>query len=184
MKGPGFYRDFFMDYGEGDVYIKSSAMLLFSCLIVAINNFSADTTKKEPARPANTKESSKVISVDSEDGFYCGFTEAWPSFPGGEEALTAYLKKNVKYPVAALNAKMSGTIFMQFIVSQEGIIREVHPLGPYKGYGMEAEAIRVVCNMPKWKPARMEGRPTDVLFNLPIRFVYPPQKANKKSSPH
>lgn len=147
-------------------------MLLLSCLLTALTVFPADTSKKVLVKTADAK-----ANADIEDGFYCGFTEAWPSFPGGEEALINYLKKNIKYPAAALKGKVSGTIFVQFTVSKDGVIREVHPLGPYKGYGMEAEAIRVICNMPKWKPARIGSKPVDVLFNIPIRFILPKQKS-------
>jgi TonB family protein len=161
-----------MDYGGAGVYIKSSAMLLVTCLIAAMTAFPADTAKKRSAKVPATKDNNLVISPDREDIITC-FPEDVPVFPGGEKALVAYLKKNIKYPAAALKAGVSGTVFVQFTVKKTGHVCKVHPLGPYKGYGMEAEAIRVICNMPKWKPAKMDGKYTDVLFHIPIRFILP-----------
>ena len=35
----------------------------------------------------------------------------------------------------------------------------------------DAEAIRVVKKMPKWKPGKQMGKPVRCYFNLPIRFT-------------
>ncbi|MGO4288566.1 TonB family protein [Chitinophaga sp. RAB17] len=143
-------------------------MLLLSCLLAVMTAFPADTAK--------TPAADKPVVSDREDIIPCFLEEPAPTFPGGEEALATYLKKNLKYPAAALKAQVGGTIFVQFIVDQTGLIRNVRTIGPYKGYGMEAEAVRVVSKMPKWKPVNMVGKYSEVLLHLPIRFVYPPHK--------
>lgn len=143
----------------------------FSCLLTAFAIFSSDTTY--PVVQKNIPEKQPTIVMPSTDEDMLFFEEEMPIFPGGEKALESYLKKNTKYPAAALKAKVERTVFIQFTVDKTGLIRNVHPVGRYKGYGMEAEAIRVVCRMPKWKPAKMGGKFVDVLFNLPIRFSMP-----------
>jgi protein TonB len=115
-------------------------------------------------KPVEAPDTEQVISCPVED---------MPTFPGGEAALKQYLDKHIKYPAAALKANVGGTVFIQFTVDKTGLIREAHPVGRYKGYGMEAEALRVLCMMPKWKPGKQGGKYVDVLFNLPIRFETP-----------
>ncbi|MBO9727586.1 MAG: TonB family protein [Chitinophaga sp.] len=131
-----------------------------------------------------TPVANRNIAV-KEDAFICGLEEEMPSFPGGEEQLVKYLEKNIKYPTAALKASISGTVFIQFTIGPTGIIHNVHPVGASpKGYGLEAEAIRVVKSMPKWKPARRDGKAVEVLFNLPVRFTLTePIDRHKKISP-
>lgn len=91
------------------------------------------------------------------------------SFVGGLEALGVYLDKNLKYPAAARRANVSGTVYVQFVVSADGDIREPK-IHKGIGFGCDEEALRVVLNMPKWNPGRQNGKPVAVQFNLPIRF--------------
>jgi protein TonB len=39
------------------------------------------------------------------------------------------------------------------------------------GGGCDEEAVRVVENMPKWKPGMQRGKPVRVSFNLPVKFT-------------
>ena len=49
--------------------------------------------------------------------------------------------------------------------------------GSYLEKSLEAEALRVVSSMPKWKPGTTDGKPVDVQFNLPIVFRLPKESA-------
>lgn len=98
------------------------------------------------------------------------FVEMMPQFPGGEEALFKYLKRNLNYPRMAQENGVDGTIYVQFIVSKTGIISEVKTVGAPKGAGLEEEAMRVVRKMPSWRPGKQNGKYVTVVFNLPIRF--------------
>lgn len=99
------------------------------------------------------------------------FVENPPTFPGGEEALQKYLRKNVRYPHMASENGISGTVFVTFVVDSEGKIKDVKTVGAKKGGGLEEEAVRVVKGMPDWKPGKQNGRNVSVQFNLPIRFT-------------
>ncbi|HEY9258965.1 M56 family metallopeptidase [Chitinophaga sp.] len=94
-----------------------------------------------------------------------------PTFPGGEEALAKYLSKSIRYPRAAQEKNTSGTVFIQYIINNDGTIRDVKSVGAIKGNGLEEEGIRVVKNMPVWKPGKQNGRFVAVQYNLPIRFT-------------
>ncbi len=97
------------------------------------------------------------------------FVEQMPSFPGGEQALQEYLYKNIRYPAAARENGIEGTVVLQFVVGSDGAISEIKVLRDVKG-GCTDEAIRVVKNMPKWTAGKQNGVAVPVFFNLPVTF--------------
>jgi len=96
--------------------------------------------------------------------------EEMPSFPGGEAALMKYLGQNIKYPAIAKDAGIQGTVYVTFVVNESGDVKDVRVLRSIGG-GCDEEAIRVVENMPKWKPGKQRGKSVKVQYNLPIRFT-------------
>ncbi len=96
--------------------------------------------------------------------------EEQPGFPGGEAALMEFLGKNITYPPMARESGIQGTVFVTFVVEPDGSVTNVKILRGIGG-GCDEEAIRVVKNMPKWKPGKQRGKPVRVQFNLPIRFI-------------
>lgn len=102
------------------------------------------------------------------------FVEQPPTFPGGDEELNKFLSSNIRYPKEAVEKKIGGTVFVSFIVTDEGQVTDVRSVGAKKGGGLEEEAVRVVKAMPNWKPGRQNNREVSVQFNLPIRFTLAP----------
>jgi protein TonB len=96
--------------------------------------------------------------------------EKMPEFPGGVEALFAYLGNNIKYPSMAKDANIHGKVYITFVVNRYGGISDVKVLRGIGG-GCDEEAIRVVESMPKWKPGKQRGKPVKVQYNLPINFI-------------
>ncbi|WP_198174818.1 TonB family protein [Spirosoma arboris] len=95
--------------------------------------------------------------------------EKQPEFPGGMRALGQYLNQNLRYPSEALQNKISGRVFVQFVVSTTGSIRDLRILKGI-GSGCDEEAVRVVSQMPKWVPGKQNGKTVAVQYNLPIQF--------------
>jgi TonB family protein len=116
------------------------------------------------------QEDDIVIKPSSKEEIFTS-VEQPPTFPGGEEALAKYLSSSIRYPRAAQEKNTSGTVFIQYIINDDGTIRDVKTVGAPKGNGLEEEGIRVVKNMPRWNPGKQNGRAVTVQFNLPIRFV-------------
>ncbi len=96
--------------------------------------------------------------------------EQMPEFPGGIGALDQYLMRNLRYPQRAKQANVSGQVFVQFVVTETGEIRELRILKGI-GFGCDEEAVRVVSQMPNWKPGEQNGKPISVQYNLPIQFI-------------
>lgn len=95
--------------------------------------------------------------------------EKMPEFPGGNAALNAYLKKNIKYPQICRENNIQGRVLIQFIVNKDGSIVEpevVKSVNPY----LDNEAIRVISAMPKWTPGEQRGKTVRVKFTVPVNF--------------
>jgi TonB family protein len=99
-----------------------------------------------------------------------------PEFPGGIESLMNYLATNITYPEQARKANLEGRVFINFIVEKDGSVSSVNVLRGIGG-GCDKEAVRVVENMPAWKPGRNEaGEPVRVSYNIPIKFTLSEKK--------
>lgn len=99
----------------------------------------------------------------------CFQYQVMPTFKGGVEGLMKYLSNNINYPRDAIKKSLEGKVFMSFIVDKKGIVRNVKLL---KGIwpSIDAEAFRVVNQMPAWNPGTMEGEPVSVRYQIPIFF--------------
>ena len=116
-----------------------------------------------PPPPLGTK-----VSGSEEEVFVV--VEQMPEFPGGIEELMNFVKKAVVYPADALKKGIQGKVYVTFVINKDGSIsdakigRGVDPL-------LDAEAIRVVNSLPKWKPGRQSGKDVRVSYTLPINFA-------------
>lgn len=107
--------------------------------------------------------------ADPDAGKIFTFVEEQAEFPGGEEARITFLQKNIKYPALARENGIEGRVYVTFVVGPDGSIRDVKVLRGIGG-GCDEEATRVVKMMPAFKPAKQNGRPVNVQFNMPIVF--------------
>ena len=112
--------------------------------------------------------SAMAQSVVEDDEIFV-VVENSPEFPGGNDSLYAYIGRNIKYPEAAKKEKIQGRVFVTFVIEKDGQVSSAKILRDIGG-GCGEEAIRVVKNMPKWKPGTQRGNPVRVQFNLPIMF--------------
>lgn len=98
--------------------------------------------------------------------------EEMPEFPGGQAALFKFLAENTKYPAMARENGIEGTVFVGFVVMEDGTISNVQIKRglPGGGAGCDEEAIRVVKTMPKWKAGKQRGKAVRVAYTLPFKF--------------
>ncbi len=102
-----------------------------------------------------------------------------PEYPGGDEAMAAFINSNFKYPEDARENGEQGTIYISFVVTNEGNLEEIEVI---KGVStsLDKECIRVISAMPKWKPGEQEGRPVHVRYTIPIRARLALSKAEER----
>lgn len=104
--------------------------------------------------------------------------EEMPEFPGGQEALFAYIGKALKYPEEAVEAGIEGVVYITFVVEADGTITGAKVIRGIGG-GCDEEAVRVVGSMPNWKPGKQRGKAVRVQYNLPLRFKLASNKEKK-----
>lgn len=133
--------------------MRRNILIIVSLLLIA----------SQQIRSINFEEAKE----NSEETFMV--VEEMPEFEGGQDSLITFIIKNTSYPIEAIEKKIEGRCFVQFTIDTDGnindikVIRGINPI-------LDAEAIRVVESMPKWKPGKQEGKPVKVSYILPIVF--------------
>ncbi|MEZ5045670.1 MAG: M56 family metallopeptidase [Chitinophagaceae bacterium] len=135
----------------------------------APSNTSTETDTVYVEKPDGTVEQKIIQRVEKKEAFQ--IVEQMPEFPGGENALMDYLVKNLNYPKYSKKKGIEGRVMVGFIISSEGEVKDVKILrSPDNGKELEAEAMRVIKNMPKWRPGYQNGKAVNVQYRLPILF--------------
>ncbi len=123
------------------------------------SNTGAHVAKETDIRYTVKKDSSDIMTEP----------EQMPEFPGGQTVLMQFIAKNTKYPQSAIDKNVMGTVYIRFVVNEDGSISNCEVLRGIGG-GCDEEALRVVKAMPAWKPGTMKGKPVKVQYNIPFRF--------------
>jgi protein TonB len=125
-----------------------------------------DLTPATPDLPFVPDYTEPTIPV--EDPIFT-IVEKMPEFEGGDRSRLKYLRDNLKYPLIDKAAGIEGTVYMRFLVNKKGKIKDIEIL---RGVSetIDKEAIRVVKNMPDWKPGEQRGKPVNVSYNFNIKF--------------
>ncbi len=135
------------------------------------------TAERAERRRIQWEELSKTTpSYKEKDGnVVYNKAETEPAYNGGSKAMKQYLHDNIKYPSQAQENQLEGTVFVDFIITKTGNVREVSVADNTNENvdpSFRAEAIRVVTLMPNWLPGRQHGIAVDVKFSIPITFEY------------
>lgn len=121
--------------------------------------------------------------------------EEMPRFPGGDAAYNQYIAHHVRYPKAASENGVEGTVKVQFIVEPDGRITNVHAIDSPSGeadavvnaYGasgshpsqadedegrraLREAAEELYREMPPFEPGRQNGIPVRVQMTRAINF--------------
>ncbi|MBC7862333.1 MAG: TonB family protein [Bacteroidia bacterium] len=93
-----------------------------------------------------------------------------PKMPAFKGDIYKFITQNINFPTTLLEIGGSGTVYVQFIVNEDGGISNVK-IAKGMGMGCDEEAMKVVKKMPNWEPGRTaDGEAVKVIFNLPIKF--------------
>lgn len=162
--------------------VKYLTLLPLAAGLLLLNNIDAmarivsrQTTVPVPAEKTMIAPAPEAISVEvatplpPDDDKVYEVVDVMPEFPGGETELLKYMARNVKYPAESIKNKEEGSLSLSFIINKDGSlsdIKVVKSLTPL----LDAEAVRVVKNMPKWTPGKVKGKVVRVAYTTPITF--------------
>lgn len=164
---------------KGAGKIKPNSVMIF--VIELLDVIGAGNTASETP---NQAEQSATTSSSNGTGFRLEQTgsadtgadnniydnvDVQPEFPGGSQALNAYLGNNVKYPSAAVERGAQGKVVVSFVVERDGSISQARVVRAVD-QDLEREALRVILAMPRWKPGSMGGKNVRVRYTVPIAF--------------
>lgn len=135
-------------------------------------SYQEDSSKRIVYAPNGDMVDWEDINIDDEptdtNEIYM-VVEDSPQFPGGLQALLDYLHDNIKYPESCHRDSIQGRVIISFVVEKDGsinsaeIVKGVHEQ-------LDAEALRVIDAMPKWKPGKQRGKTVRVKYAIPVNF--------------
>lgn len=97
------------------------------------------------------------------------YVDILPEYPGGINNARKYVGERVEYPSEALENNIEDTIIVTFDIAQDGSIAEIK-IDKGLGYGLDEEVVRVIRTMPKWSPAKLDGKYVKYRMRMPILF--------------
>ena len=164
------------------------------------HNAKLDETTVYTAADAIRKEDSHFKDEAlPQDGTF-QVVEKMAAYPGGAEALTEYLRMNLRYPVIAKENQVEADIIVEFTVGKTGLVSSARVVECNAGsslvttevqkaadeYNSEAyetmkayynavealkeEAVHLVRSMPRWEPSRRNGLRFETEMTIPISF--------------
>jgi protein TonB len=114
--------------------------------------------------PATISAEGRETDEEALDEHYFVAVEEMPEPVAGIDAI----RRNVRYPDMARNAGVEGMVVVQFVVDDEGAVRDAIVLKGI-GAGCDEEALRVI-RQTRFLPGRQRGKIVNVKMSIPIRF--------------
>jgi len=132
------------------------------------------TTDQVIANTTNEQVQEEVVEVENtvveEEAPAFLVVEEMPVFPGGDAELLKYIGEHIKYPEISKENNITGKVFVNFVVDENGKVIKVKVVRGVDPY-LDKEAIRVIENLPSWAPGKQRGKAVRVQFTIPINFT-------------
>ena len=97
--------------------------------------------------------------------------EDMPLFQGeGIEAFRNYIQGSIDYPPIAMENGISGTVYINFVVNKKGLVASINIVRGVDP-SLDNEVVRAIKAAPKWTPGMQRGKPVNVSFSIPVKFV-------------
>ncbi len=95
-------------------------------------------------------------------------------YPGGNNALINFFKKNLIYPTQAIQNKIEGKVYLKFKINPIGKVYDVFVIKGI-GHGCDQEAIRLV-KLLKYTPPKNRKLKVTTYKKINIPFKIPKNK--------
>lgn len=148
-------------------YIPALALcgILFYGLCCNISAKAVESSTPEPL----IQQQAQTVKDTVKDTDTFTVVEQSPQFTEDKGNPLKWITRNLKYPEKAMKEGKMGKVYVNFIIDAEGnvinpkIIKGVSP-------EIDAEVLRVIQKMPKWKPGFHRGKAVRVSYNIPVTF--------------
>lgn len=87
----------------------------------------------------------------------------------GYKALHEYFAREMKHPQGDAPDRKSGIVLVSFAINEQGKPEGIE-VEKKLDEACDAEAVRLVQNMPPWKPATIDGKVVKTRLAVPVRF--------------
>jgi TonB family protein len=166
-------------YPEHDTYRDVSSILDFEGMeaeLEYVYNFTRKLANLDSAPIFNPENIKSEVPDSKIYGYYD--TDQRASFLGHADPKYFILKwvyQYLRYPEEAREEGIQGRVMVRFTIDVDGsvkdatVTRSVDPL-------LDAEALRVINASPKWKPAKVNGKPVKVSLSIPVEFILEKKK--------
>ena len=143
----------------------------------------------------NVLHSQKTVAIETEPEVVLE-AEQMPQFPGGDAAFKQYMAHHLRYPKAAAENGVNGTVKVQYIVETDGRITHVQAFdSPSEetdavaySYGatdkqpsqdevdegrraLREAAEELIRGMPPFEPGRQNGKPVRVQLTTSLNYM-------------
>lgn len=122
-------------------------------------NYSEETPKDAPYIDLYAMRAKSLI-----DG-----TLTFPTLPEYPEGFTSYFVKKMRYPGPALEKRITGNVLVLISIDEQGNTEVLSIVKGAHKY-LDLEAYRLLNELPKWNPCKINGQPTKVYSIVPIGF--------------
>ena len=150
--------------------INSMVLLTFSGMFKP-----KDIEEIKPIIKQTESKNAPKLEYAEKDKSYYFIVDEMPKFNGKKkyrEEFIKFLNQKIEYPQEAIDKRINGKVFVQFVIGKNGYIKDakvtrgVHP-------SIDQEALRVIYSSPKWESGIKSGEPVDVILTFPIEFKLP-----------
>lgn len=151
-------------FNKSELFVLAPAEV-FECVpseeIIVLKAFELETID-----PKNFQNCDAEVPIPEE--IICDFAEEEPDFPGGPEALHDYLSRKINSS-SVDRTKNNGIVYVQFVVRENGQITDAIVISGVSPE-IDSEALRIINEMPNWKPGKVNGVVCATRFTVPLKF--------------
>ena len=133
-------------------------------------NKSIDALKNELSKE-EVRKALKFTTVDKIPTFkFCEKANKGEESDCFNNEMMKHISKHFSYPTEAVRRNIEGDIWVRFIISKSGYVKNIKTLGPDGAEMLNDEAKRVVSLLPRFESATKKGERASVKYGFPINF--------------
>ncbi|PWE00054.1 M56 family metallopeptidase [Marinilabilia rubra] len=145
-----------------NIVLASTAVMIFFICFMSCNkaNNEVNNLYQENVEISKSTSGTKVYNMADE----------MPEYPGGSQKLRSFLANNTQYPQKAIKNKYEGRVYVKFVISEKGEVKNAEIARSSGHIILDEEALRVVESLPAWTPGKFQGEKVSVNYTVPINF--------------